>query len=107
MKDLIIFSVSKGSKIVGPNGSVVIIGSDVPDNALDLIEAGATYLMFKKEAKDQLKKLPKDRLVKILDMRKSQKLIHDVSVLEMALAEKEAGKDKSDLPVIKEKSTTS
>jgi len=98
MKDVIIFSVKKGSHIICPDGSVIII-NEVPEDALDLIEAGATYLMFKKEAKDQLKKLPRERLLKIIGMRKSQNLTHDVSVLEMALAEKEAGKDKNDPPV--------
>ncbi|EPM1459339.1 hypothetical protein RG089_002525 [Elizabethkingia anophelis] len=93
MKDQIILTVPKGSKIIEGNGSVITL-NDVPENALELIEAGATYLMFKKDAKEPLKKLPKERLLKILEIRKSQGLKHDVSVLELALAEKEASKNK-------------
>lgn len=95
MKDHIIFSVAKGSKIISPDGSVKVL-NEVPDNALDLIEAGATYLMFKESAKDSLKKLSKERLVKIIEMRKSQKLTRDVAILEMALAEKESGKNNTE-----------
>lgn len=93
MKDCIILSVKKGSMIRKGDGSTLVL-NEVPDNALELIELGATYLMFKKEAKDQLKKLSKERLLNMLEMRKSQGLKHDVSVIEMAIAEKEASKNK-------------
>lgn len=97
MKEAIILSVPKGTQLRKGDGSTMIL-NEVPENALDLIEQGAVYLMFKKEAKDQLKKLSKERLLKILEMRKSQGLKHDVSVLEMALAEKESAKNKPEPP---------
>ena len=95
MKDHIIFSVTKGSKIILPDGSVKVL-NEVPENALDLIEAGETYLMFKESAKDALKKLSKERLVKIIEMCKSQKRTRDVAIVEMALAEKESGKSNTE-----------
>lgn len=93
MKDHIILSVKKGSKIVGPNGSVIVL-NEVTDDALDLIEAGASYLMLKESAKEPLKKLSEEKLTKLIEMRKSQKLTRDVAILEMALAEKKSGKMK-------------
>ncbi|UKB81252.1 hypothetical protein [Chryseobacterium sp. MEBOG07] len=102
MKEIIILAVPKGSIIRKGDGSTVVL-NDVPENALELIEAGATYLMLKKEAKDQLKRLSNERLQNIIKVRKAQNLIHDVSVLELALAEKMAGKNKDAEP-LKEKS---
>lgn len=93
MKEHILLSIPKGSKIIGTDGSVIIV-DNVPDNAIDLIEAGATYLMLKDSAKDPLRKLSEERLVKIIEMRKSQKIVRDVGILEMALAEKKSGKGK-------------
>lgn len=104
MKDAIVFSVKQGSKIVRSDGSVLIVGKEVPENALDLIEAGATFLMFKESAKEPLKKLPEAQLLKLIDMRKSQKLTRDVGILEMALAEKKSGKEKPEIPAVKESS---
>ncbi|MDV3662470.1 hypothetical protein CMU51_00145 [Elizabethkingia anophelis] len=106
MKDNIILSVPKGTQIRKSDGSFITL-NDVPENALELIEAGATYLMFKKDAKEPLKKLSKERLIKILEIRKSQGLQHDVSVLELALAEKEASKNKPADQVPPEKSAKS
>lgn len=97
MKEVIILAVPKGSIIRKGDGSTVVL-DEVPENALDLIESGATYLMLKKEAKDQLKKLSPERLQNIIKVRKSQNLMHDVSVLEMALAEKMAGKKEPEPP---------
>lgn len=93
MKDHIILSVPKGSVVRSGKGSVKTI-TEVPENALELIENGASWLMFKESAKEPLKKLPEERLVKIIDMLKSQKRTRDVGIVEMALAEKKSGKIK-------------
>lgn len=98
MKEFIILSIPKGTIVRKGDGSTMQI-NEVPDNALELIENGATYLMFKKEAKDQLKKLSNDRLQALIKVRKSQNLTHDVSILEMALAEKMSTKIKDPEPV--------
>lgn len=93
MKEHIILSVPKGSQVRSGTGSITVI-KEVPENALDLIEQGATWLMLKQSAKEPLKKLSKEKLLKLIEMRKSQKITHDVAILEQALAEKEAGKNK-------------
>jgi len=103
MKEHIILSVPKGSLLRSGNGSIKKI-DEVPENALELLEAGATWLMLKESAKDSLKKLSEERLIKIIEMRKSQKRTRDVGILEMALAEKKSGKDKNDPPAVKENS---
>ena len=41
MKDHIILSVPKGSRVIDSNGSAKIL-SEVPENALDLIESGTS-----------------------------------------------------------------
>ncbi len=97
MKDHIILSVPKGSRVIDSNGSAKIL-SEVPENALDLIESGVTWLMFKESAKEPLKKLSKERLTKIIEMLKSQKRMRDMSIVEMALAEKESVKNKENDP---------
>ncbi|MFL9835001.1 hypothetical protein [Chryseobacterium terrae] len=94
MKDHITLSVPKGSQIISPEGTKVV--KEVPENALELIEGGATWLLLKQSAREPLKKLSKEKLIKLIDMRKSQKITHDVAILEQALAEKEAGKNKPD-----------
>lgn len=94
MKEDIILSVPKGTQIRSGNGSITTV-LEVPDNALDLIEAGATWLMFKQTAKDSLKKLSEEKLNKLIAMRRSQKLTRDVAIIEMALAEKKSGKEKN------------
>ncbi|WP_265427870.1 hypothetical protein [Chryseobacterium sp. YIM B08800] len=93
MKEHIILSVPKGSVVRSGKGSIFTI-KEVPENALELIENGATWLMFKESAKEPLKKLSEERLVKIIDMLKSQKRTRDVGIVEMALAEKKSGKTK-------------
>ncbi|MGD1319537.1 hypothetical protein [Chryseobacterium sp. 2R14A] len=95
MKEHIILSVPKGAIVRSGNGSIKTI-TEVPDNALELIENGATWLMFKESAKEPLKKQPEERLVKIIDMLKSQKRTRDVGIVEMALAEKKSGKKEPD-----------
>lgn len=97
MKDHIILSVPKNSTVRTGKGSVFTI-KEVPENALELIENGATWLMFKESAKEPLKKLSEERLVKIIDMLKSQKRTRDVGIVEMALAEKKSGKTKDPEP---------
>lgn len=94
MNEHIILSVPKGSHVRSGNGSVTTI-NEVPENALDLIESGVTWLMLKQSAKEPLKKLSEEKLNKLIAMRRSQKLTHDVAILEMALAEKKSGKDKN------------
>jgi hypothetical protein len=103
MKEHIILSVPKNSQVRSGDGSINTI-TEVPENALDLIENGATWLMFKESAKEPLKKLPEAQLLKLIEMRRSQKLTRDVGILEMALAEKKSGKDKNDPPAVKENS---
>lgn len=93
MKDHIILSVPKGSVVRSGKGSIYTI-KEVPENALELIEKGATWLVFKESAKEPLKKLSEERLVNIITMLKSQKRTRDVGILEMALAEKKSGKTK-------------
>lgn len=103
MKEHILLSVPKGSQVRSGKGSLLIV-TEVPENALDLIEAGATWLMLKESAKEPLKKLPEAQLLKLIEMRKSQKLTRDVGILEMALAEKKSGKEKPEIPAAKENS---
>lgn len=93
MKDHIILSVPKGSVVRSGKGSIKTI-TEVPDDALELIENGATWLMLKESAKEPLKKLSEERLVNIITMLKSQKRTRDVGIVEMALAEKKSGKNK-------------
>ena len=54
MKEVIILAVPKGSIIRKGDGSTVVL-DEVPENALDLIESGATILMLKKRQKTSLK----------------------------------------------------
>lgn len=96
MKDHIILSVPKGSQVRSGNGAITTI-KEVPENALDLIESGMTWLIFKQSAIAPLKKLSEERLIKIIEMRKSQRITHDVAIVEMALAEKKSGKKDPDL----------
>jgi|GEM_PF-5581082 len=95
MKEHIILSVPKNSQVRSGNGTITVI-TEVPENALDLIEAGTTWLMFKESAKEPLKNLSEERLVKIIEMLKSQKRTRDTGIVEMALAEKKSGKTVSE-----------
>jgi len=92
MKEHIILSVPSGSRILHSNGSVETLNK-VPDNALELLEAGATHLMFKESAKEPLKKLGKERLMSLISVLRAQKRTRDLAIVELALAEKEANKN--------------
>lgn len=91
MKDYIVLTAPKGSVIYKGDGSVVTINA-VPDNALELIEQGVTWLMFKKSAAEKLSRLSADRLQKLLKLRQDQKFSHDAEVIQEAISLKEKKK---------------
>ena len=97
MKEGIILNVPIGSVVRKVGGSYETL-TGIPEDALDRIEKGATYLRLNEDAISSLKKLPKERLLKILEIRKIQKIESDISILEIVLSEKESSKkEKTDV----------
>ncbi|MDV3668213.1 hypothetical protein CMU39_09270 [Elizabethkingia anophelis] len=89
--DLAVLTLPKGFQ-VHYNGSVKTI-TEVPENALELIEKGCTWLILKTDAVEVLSSWEKSRLEKLRDLRKQQGIKHDVVVIEAAL--KSLGKTKA------------
>lgn len=75
--------VKKGTKIISATGDYTV--SEVPDNALELLEAGSSWLQFTEDAAPALSKLTEQRLRKIKLLRQTQGFDSDVEVLDRAL----------------------
>lgn len=78
--------VKPGTEIISSKGNYIV--QDVPDNALEHIENGATWLVLTSEAHDELQKLPAEKLQKMLHLRQQQGFDGDVKILEKALKSK-------------------
>lgn len=89
--DLAVLTLPKGFQ-VHYNGSVKII-TEVPENALELIEEGCTWLILKRDAVEILSGWDKYRLERLRDLRKQQGIKHDVNIIETTL--KSLGKTKA------------
>ncbi|MCT3671987.1 hypothetical protein HZQ94_02130 [Elizabethkingia anophelis] len=89
--DLAVLTLPKGFQ-VHYNGSVKII-TEVPEDALELIEKGCTWLILKTDAVEVLSSWDKSRLEKLRDLRKQQGIKHDVVIIEATL--KSIGKTKA------------
>lgn len=79
-------TVSKGTKIYNKDGVTVLDG--VPENAMELLEAGADYIRLNKESSELLKDWDKERLEKVLELRKKQGIDEDVDILETVIKSK-------------------
>ena len=80
----ILLSVVVGAIVYLANGGVLTL-SEVPENAWELLESGATYLKLDKDADEVLKTWDKDRLLKLLELRKNQGFDSDVKILESVI----------------------
>lgn len=81
-----------GSVINRPNGQKQTL-TEVPANALELWEEGTATLMLKKDAADVIADFSKDRLEKILNLRRNLNYKSEIKLLETAV--KNAGKPKN------------
>ena len=100
-KKCFILTVKAGTRIMSSSESYVV--SDVPEDALERLENGSSWLVFTPEAVGELAALPEERLKKILALRQSQKILSDVDILEKALAEKQKAESKKAKPEPKAK----
>ena len=94
-KKCFILTVKAGTRIMSSSESYVV--SDVPEDALERLENGSSWLVFTPEA------VGEERLKKILALRQSQKILSDVDILEKALAEKQKAESKKAKPEPKAK----
>lgn len=100
-KKCFILTVKAGTRIMSSSESYVV--SDVPEDALERLENGSSWLVFTPEAVGELAALQEERLKKILALRQSQKILSDVDILEKALAEKQKAESKKAKPEPKAK----
>lgn len=75
--------VKKGTKIISAAGDYTV--SEIPDKALELLEAGSSWLQFTEDAAQALSKLAEQRLKKIKFLRSNQGFTSDVEILDRAL----------------------
>ena len=105
MEKYFCLTVPKGSTVHSATTSKVITG--VPENALDLVSEGCTWLMLNADAVEYLKDQPEAKLKALLKVRKTQGYKSDVAIIEKALKaqnSKPADKvKKTDQPVEKAK----
>lgn len=74
-----------------PRGAVVHskeisrVLDNVPEDAFDLWEKGASYLSLKKEATEVLQSWEKSRLQRVLSLKETQGMKSDVFILEQVI----------------------
>ncbi|SDE68393.1 hypothetical protein [Riemerella columbipharyngis] len=81
--------VKTGTKIISTKGDYIV--SDIPDNALEFLEKGASWLVLAKEADVPLSKLEEPRLRKLKSLRATQGFSEDVIIISRALELKQKG----------------
>lgn len=75
--------VKKGTQIISPSGDYTV--TEVPDDALSLLERGVSWLVLMPEAVEPLSKLPAARLQKLKTLRAAQGFTEDVELIDQAL----------------------
>ncbi len=83
--------VKPGSVVNRPNGQKQTL-TDVPKNALELWEEGTLTLCLRKEGLDLLKDFSKERMEKVLQLRKNLNYRAEIQLLESSI--KNFGKTK-------------
>ncbi len=84
MEKYFLLVVKPGAVVNRPNGQKQIL-TDVPKNALELWEEGSSTLCLRKDGLELLNEFSKQRLEKVLQLRKNLNYKAEVQLLEIAI----------------------